>query len=36
MEFQSYNAELAIASMLFKNIFSNIRIGRTDEHGNET
>lgn len=36
MEFQSYNAELAIASLLFKNIFSNIRIGRTDDAGNES
>ena len=34
MEFQSYNSELAIASLLFKNIFSNIRIGRM-ENGEE-
>lgn len=35
MEFQSYNAELAIANLLFKNIFSNIRIGRTNDAGEE-
>ena len=29
MEFQSYNEELALASLLFKKLFSNIRIQRT-------
>lgn len=33
MEFQSYNAELAIANLLFKNTFSNIRIDRPQDDG---
>lgn len=36
MEFQSNNAELGLANLMFKNIFSNIRIGRTDSNGKET
>lgn len=35
MEFQSGHDELAIANLLFKNIFSNIRIGRTNDQGEE-
>ena len=34
MEFRSYNAELALANMMFKNIFSNIIINKTDSKGN--
>ena len=34
MEFRSYNAELALANMMFKNIFSNIIINKTDAKGN--
>ena len=33
MEFQSGHDEIAIANLLFKNIFSNIRIGRTEDNG---
>lgn len=33
MEFQSYNMELAYASLLFKNVFSNIRIDRPQDDG---
>ena len=33
MEFQSYNEELALASLLFKKLFSNIRIQRTLDNG---
>lgn len=33
MEFQSYNSELAIASLLFKRLFQNIRIQRTADNG---
>ena len=36
MEFQSYNSELAIANLLFARPFQNIRIGRTDQQGNES
>lgn len=36
MEFQSWNQELSIASLLFRRIFSNIRIGRTNSKGVET
>ena len=36
MEFQSFNAELGTANLLFKRIFSNIRIGRTNAKGEET
>ena len=36
MEFQSYNEELGIASLLFQRLFRNIRIGRTDDKGVET
>ena len=36
MEFQSWNQELAIANLLFRRLFSNIRIGRTDAKGVET
>ena len=36
MEFRSYNAELALANMMFKNIFSNIIINKTDSKGNVT
>lgn len=35
MEFRSYNAELAIANLMFKNIFSNIIIDRQDSKGNK-
>ena len=35
MEFQSYNAELATANMLFMQIFRNIRIERTEDDGNK-
>jgi hypothetical protein len=35
MEFQSFHDEMAIANLLFKRIFSNIRIGRTNEQGEE-
>ena len=35
MEFQSYNEELAIANLLFRRTFSDIRIGRTNEQGEE-
>ena len=35
MEFQSYNEELAVANLLFKKVFSNIRIGRTNDQGEE-
>lgn len=35
MEFQSYNAELAIANLLFKNTFSNIRIDRLQDDGSK-
>ena len=34
MEFISYNAELAIANILFCRVFQNIRIERTDADGN--
>ena len=30
MEFQSYNAELGIANLMFQSLFNNIRIERTD------
>lgn len=33
MEVRSYNAELAIANLCFKRIFSNIQIERTDSNG---
>ena len=36
MEFQSFNSELAISNILFKKLFSNIRIGRTNSKGEET
>ena len=35
MEFQSYNEELAIANLWFRRTFSDIRIGRTNEQGEE-
>lgn len=35
MEFQSWNCELGIANLLFKNIFNNIRIVRTNDQGVE-
>lgn len=34
MEFISYNAELALANILFQRVFANIRIERTDKNGN--
>ena len=36
MEFRSYNAELALANMMFKNIFSNITINKVDAAGKTT
>lgn len=36
MEFQSYNEELAIGTLLFRSLFANIRIGRTNDKGEET
>jgi len=35
MEFQSFNAELGTANLLFKRLFSGIRIGRTNDKGEE-
>jgi len=35
MEVRSYNAELAIANLLFKRIFSNIVIERADKQTGE-
>lgn len=34
MTFISYNAELALANILFQRVFSNIQIERTDKNGN--
>jgi len=36
MEFRSYNAELALANMMFKNIFSNITINNVNANGETT
>lgn len=36
MEFQSYNAELGIANLLFQRLFNNIRIERTANNGEKT
>lgn len=36
MEFQSFNSELGTSNLLFKRLFSNIRIGRTNKNGEET
>lgn len=36
MEFQSYNAELGIANLLFQRLFNNIRIERSNEKGEKT
>ena len=35
MEIRSYNAELAVSNLLFKRVFSNIQIERTDAKGNK-
>lgn len=35
MEFQSWNAELSLASLLFARVFKNIRIERTEENGSK-
>ena len=35
MEFQSGHDEMALANLMFKNTFSNIRIGRTSSQGEE-
>lgn len=36
MEFISYNAELALANLLFQRVFSNIQIERTDKAGKKS
>lgn len=36
MEFRSYNAELALANMMFKNIFSNITINKVTANKKST
>ena len=36
MEFVSYNAELALANLLFQRVFSNIQIERTDKAGKKS
>lgn len=33
MEIRSFNGELGIANLLFKRVFSNIKIERTDNAG---
>lgn len=33
MEFVSYNAELALATLLFQRVFNDIQIERTDARG---
>lgn len=35
MEIRSYNSELAISQLLFKRVFNNIQIERTDANGNK-
>lgn len=35
MEIRSYNSELAISQLLFKRVFNNIQIERTDSNGNK-